>query len=101
MPELDTEARDRLRSNQFAYVDRSGDEHLPINDASHVRNAIARWNQTEFESKAAKERARRRIVEAAKRFDIELDPDSNVARPTTSLRATHTKAGPRGGRKVD
>jgi hypothetical protein len=99
MPELDTEARDRLRSSQFAYVDREGGEHLPINDASHVRNAMARWNQTEFESAAAKERARKKILTAAKRFDVEIDPDSNVAKRTTSLRAASTKRGPRGGRK--
>ena len=99
MAELDTAARDRLRSSQFAYIDRQGGEHLPINDASHVRNAMARFNQTEFESKAAKERARKRILSAAKRYDIEIDPDDNIARPVTSLRAASTKRGPRGGRK--
>ena len=99
MPELDTKARERLRSSQFAYVDSGGGEHLPINDATHVRNAMARWNQTEFESEAAKERARKKIVAAAKRFDVEVDPDSKVAKPTTSLRAASTKRGPRGGRK--
>ena len=57
MATLDTKDRDKLRSSQFAYVDSDGGEHLPINDESHVRNAIARFNQTEFESKAAKERA--------------------------------------------
>jgi hypothetical protein len=99
MAELDTKARDRLRSSQFAYVDRKGGEHLPINDASHVRNAMARYNQTEFESKAAKERARRKILDAAKRFDIEIDPDDNIMKRTTSLRAASTKRGPRGGKK--
>jgi hypothetical protein len=99
MPELDTKARERLRSSQFAYVDSGGGEHLPINDATHVRNAMARWNQTEFESEAAKERARKKIVAAAKRFDVEVDPDSKVAKRTTSLRAASTKRGPRGGRK--
>ena len=99
MAELDTEARDRLRGNQFAYVDREGGEHLPINDASHVRNAMARFNQTAFESKAAKERARRKIVTAARRYEIEIDPDDNIAKPVTSLRAASTKRGPRGGRK--
>jgi hypothetical protein len=78
MSELDTQDRKELRTNQFAYVDRDGGEHLPINDASHVRNAIARFNQTEFESKTAKEEARRRILRAAERFDIEVDDDSNV-----------------------
>lgn len=99
MATLDTKDRDKLRSTQFAYVDKKGEEHLPINDASHVRNAIARFNQTEFESQAAKERARKKILSAAKRFDVEVADDSNVAKPTRSLRAASTKRGPRGGRK--
>jgi hypothetical protein len=101
MAELDTKKREGLRSSQFAYVDRKGGEHLPINDESHVRNAMARWNQTEFESAAAKERARKKIIAAAKRHDIEVDQESAIARPTRSLRAASTKRGPRGGRKKD
>jgi uncharacterized membrane protein len=99
MADLDTKARDKLRSSQFAYVDSKGGEHLPINDESHVRNAIARFNQTEFESQAAKERARKKILSAAKRHGIDVDEDSNIAKPTRSLRAASTKRGPRGGRK--
>jgi hypothetical protein len=99
MATLDTKDRDKLRSSQFAYVDKKGEEHLPINDASHVRNAIARFNQTEFESKAAKERARKKVLSAAKRYGIDVDEDSNIAKPTRSLRAASTKSGPRGGRK--
>jgi hypothetical protein len=99
MATLDTKDREKLRASQFAYVDKKGEEHLPINDASHVRNAIARFNQTEFESQAAKERARKKILTAAKRFDVEVADDSNVAKPTRSLRAASTKRGPRGGRK--
>ena len=99
MAELDTKARDRLRSSQFAYVDSKGGEHLPINDEKHIRNAMARFNQTEFESKTAKERARKKIVAAAKKRDIEVSDDSNVAKPVTSLRAASTRSGPRGGRK--
>jgi hypothetical protein len=81
MATLDTKDREKLRSNQFAYVDSDGGEHLPINDESHVRNAIARFNQTEFESKAAKERARKKILSAAERYSIDVDEDSNVAKP--------------------
>jgi hypothetical protein len=99
MADLDTKARDKLRSSQFAYVDSKGGEHLPINDESHVRNAIARFNQTEFESQAAKERARRKILSAAKKHDIEVAEDSNIRKPTRSLRAASTKRGPRGGRQ--
>lgn len=84
MPELDSEDRDSLRSNQFAYVDSDGGEHLPIHDESHIRNAMARFNQTDFESKAAKERARKKIVSAAKRHGIDVSDDSNVARPVGS-----------------
>lgn len=99
MATLDTKDRDKLRSSQFAYVDKKGGEHLPISDESHVRNAIARFNQTEFESQAAKERARKKILSAAKRHGIDVDEDSNIAKPTRSLRAASTKRGPRGGRK--
>ena len=80
MAQLTEKKRDKLRSTQFAYVDKDGGEHLPINDESHVRNAMARFNQTEFESAAAKERARKKIVSAAKRHGIEVSDDSNVAK---------------------
>jgi len=81
MAELNADDRDALRRDQFAYVDRDGGEHLPIHDESHVRNAIARFNQTEFQSDTAKDEARRRIVRAAERFGIEVDEDSNVKQP--------------------
>jgi hypothetical protein len=83
MAELDTEDRKDLRRDQFAYVDREGGEHLPINDESHVRNAISRWNQTDFESKSAKEEARKKILRAAERYDIEIDEDDNVKHPVS------------------
>jgi hypothetical protein len=82
MATLTEKKRDKLRSNQFAYVDSKGEEHLPINDESHIRNAMARWNQTEFQSATAKEEARRKIVSAAKRHGIEVAEDSNVAKPS-------------------
>ncbi|HEU4864342.1 MAG TPA: DUF6582 domain-containing protein [Candidatus Limnocylindria bacterium] len=81
MAELDAEDRDDLRKDQFAYVDREGGEHLPINDESHVRNAISRWNQTDFESKTAKEEARKKILRAAEKYDIDVDEDAKVKQP--------------------
>ena len=81
MSDLTADERDDLRKNQFAYVDSDGGEHLPIHDESHVRNAIARFNQTEFESKAAKERARKKILRAAERHGIDVGEDSNVMQP--------------------
>jgi hypothetical protein len=81
MAELDTQDRNDLRKDQFAYVDSDGGEHLPIHDESHVRNAIARFNHTDNETKAAKERARKKILAAAERHDIEVSDDSDVAHP--------------------
>jgi hypothetical protein len=80
MPELSTKDRDKLRSDQFAYVDRQGGEHLPIHDESHVRNAISRFNQTDFQSDNARQEAAKKIMKAARRHDIEVDEDSDVAR---------------------
>jgi hypothetical protein len=84
MAEMDAEDRDKLRKDQFAYVDSGGGEHLPIHDESHVRNAIARFNQTDFESKTAKEEARRKILRAAERHGVEVSDDSNVKEPVGS-----------------
>ncbi|HEX2222138.1 MAG TPA: DUF6582 domain-containing protein [Candidatus Limnocylindria bacterium] len=81
MAELSTKERDRLRRDQFAYVDSDGGEHLPIHDESHARNAISRFSQTDFESKAARERARKKILKAAERFGIDVSEDADVRRP--------------------
>ena len=80
MAELDTKDRKKLDKRQFAYVDGDGVGHLPITDESHVRNAIARWNQTDFPSTSAKEGARQKIAAAAKRHGIEIDPDDRIAK---------------------
>jgi len=81
MAELDTKDRDKLKKGQFAYVDKDGGEHLPINDEAHIRNAMSRWNQTDFESKSAKESARKKIVAAAHKHGIEVNDDDKVAHP--------------------
>ena len=70
-----TAKRDRLRDSSFAYIDKDGERHLPINDESHVRNAISRFDQTDFESTTAKHAAARKILAAAKRHDIEVSDD--------------------------
>ena len=80
MAELTTKQREKLKKGDFAYVDREGDGHLPIHDEGHVRNAIARWNQTRFESAADKEQARKKILRAAKKFGIAVSEDDKVMR---------------------
>lgn len=80
MPELSTKQRDKLKKSDFAYVDKEGEGHLPINDESHVRNAMARWNQTHFESAVAKEAARKKILRAARKHGIAIAPDDKIMR---------------------
>ena len=80
MAELETEDREKLDKRKFAYVDKEGEGHLPINDDAHVRNAVARFNQTDFESGAKKETARKKIVKAAKRRGIKVSKADNVAK---------------------
>lgn len=100
MPKLREKQRESMHKEVFAYVDKRGEGHLPLNDETHIRNAMARWNQTGFPSASAKEAARRKIVSAAKQHGIEVSPEDKIARRSTSLRAAHTKRGPRGGKSV-
>jgi class 3 adenylate cyclase len=70
LPELSLSARARLPDSAFAYIDSQGNRRLPIHDASHVRNALARFDQVKFETDAARERARQRLLRAAKKYGI-------------------------------
>ena len=100
MAQLTETGRKHIARKNFAYVDKEGGEHLPIHDADHVRNAIARFNQTAFESIDAKEKARRKVLTAAKRHGIEVAKDDEVAKRADSLKRVRTKRGMRGGKKV-
>jgi class 3 adenylate cyclase len=62
--------RSRLPDRAFAYVDSQGRRRLPIHDAAHVRNALARFDQVTFEDDVARERARERLLRAAKKHGI-------------------------------
>jgi class 3 adenylate cyclase len=70
MTQLSQRARDSLPDSAFAYVDSRGGRRLPINDEAHVRNALARFNQTTFEDEAARDRSRTRLLKAAKKYGI-------------------------------
>jgi len=70
LPQLSAGARSRLPDSAFAYIDSEGVRRLPINDAVHVRNALARFEQVGFEDDAAREKARDRLLRAAKKFGI-------------------------------
>ncbi len=70
MATLRAKERAQLPDSAFAYIDSSGRRRLPINDAAHVRNALARFGQVAFEDEAARDRARNRLLRAAKRHGI-------------------------------
>lgn len=70
MPELRASDRSRLPDSAFAYIDSEGRRRLPINDEAHVRNALARFDQTPFEDEAARDRARTRLLKAAQKYGI-------------------------------
>src|SRR5256714_14142426 len=70
MTQLDEKARTQLPDSAFAYIDSRGSRRLPINDEAHVRNALSRFNQVRFENEAARDRARTRLLKAAKKYGI-------------------------------
>lgn len=70
---LSTAQQNRLADATFAFPD---ERKEPLNDATHVRNAISRFNQVEGVSDAERDRAWKRILTAAKKFDVEVSEDS-------------------------
>ena len=70
MARLGAAERAKLPDSAFAYIDARGQRRLPIHDAGHVRAALARFNQVAFDDDAARDRARKRLLNAARRFKI-------------------------------
>src|SRR5256714_7225417 len=70
MPPLGAKERAKLPDSAFAYIDSRGRRRLPIHDAAHVRNALARFSQVVFEDEGARDRARTRLLRAAKKYGI-------------------------------
>ena len=70
MATLTAKERAQLPDRAFAYIDSTGRRRLPIHDAAHVRNALARFGQVAFEDDAARDRARIRLLKAAKKHGI-------------------------------
>ena len=66
---LSTAEKDRLADKEFAFP---SERKEPLTDARHVRNAIARFDQVEGVSDAERDKAWKRILAAAKRFDVEV-----------------------------
>ena len=71
MAKLDTDHQ--LNKKAFAFPK---EEKEPIENASHVRNAIARFNQVKGVSDAERDAAWKQIKAAAKKFDVEVKEKS-------------------------
>lgn len=73
MAELNEAQRDRLDEDRFAFPK---ERKEPLNDADHVRNAMARFNQVEGVSDDERDEAWSRIKRAAKRHGVEIHEKS-------------------------
>ena len=73
MSKLDEADRDDLSARQFAFPKQRKE---PLEDASHVRNAVARFDQVKDVSDDERDEAWKRIEAAAKKFDVKLEERS-------------------------
>ena len=73
MAKLDTEERNEISSRNFAFPKQRKE---PLEDAGHVRNAIARFDQVEGVSDEERDEAWKRIKEAAKKHNVEVNEES-------------------------
>lgn len=73
MSELDAKHRNNLDDQQFAFPK---ERKEPLNNASHVRNAIARFDQVEGVSDDERDHAWQRIKHAAEQHGVEVHEKS-------------------------
>lgn len=73
MSELSEKQRDKLDEDQFAFPK---ERKEPLNNASHVRNAIARFDQVKGVSDSERDDAWSRIKKAAKKHGVEVNEKS-------------------------
>ena len=73
MSKLSSEERDRLDTGSFAFPE---ERKEPLENASHVRNAIARFNQIKNVTDDERDAAWKRIEAAAKKYGVEINEKS-------------------------
>jgi hypothetical protein len=69
MTKLEQKDRDDLPKREFAFPKQRKE---PLEDASHVRNAIARFNQVRDVSDEERDEAWQRIIAAARKFGVDV-----------------------------
>jgi hypothetical protein len=70
---MTTAEENRLADEEFAFP---RERKEPLTDARHVRNAIARFDQVEGVTDTERDRAWQRILDAAKRYDVDVSEPS-------------------------
>jgi hypothetical protein len=73
MTKLSEQQRDKLSDSACAFPK---ERKEPLEDAGHVRNAIARFDQVEGVSDAERDEAWDRIKRAAKKYGVEVSEKS-------------------------
>lgn len=73
MSDLDAKDRQELKDSDYAFPK---ERKEPLNDADHVRNAMARFNQVEGVSDSERDEAWSRIKRAAKKHGVEINEKS-------------------------
>lgn len=71
--ELSADERNHMSDSSYAFPKQRKE---PLNDASHVRNAIARFDQVKDVSDSDREEAFHRIKTAAKKYGVEMKETS-------------------------
>jgi hypothetical protein len=67
---LSTRQQNRMPAEKFAFPKQRKE---PLNDAAHVRNAVARFDQVEGVTDAERDAAWRRIRAAARKYGVEIE----------------------------
>jgi len=67
---LSTRQRDRMSRDTFAFPK---ERKEPLNDARHVRNAVARFDQVQGVSDSERDAAWRRIRTAARKYGVHIE----------------------------
>jgi acyl-CoA reductase-like NAD-dependent aldehyde dehydrogenase len=73
MAELREKKKNKMPKDEFAFPK---ERKEPLNDASHVRNAVARFDQVKGVSDKERDEAWKRIKSAAKEHGVELHEKS-------------------------
>ncbi len=70
MSSLSEKQRDKLQESEFAFPK---ERKEPINDADHVRDALARFDQVQGVTNRERDEAFDRIKKAAKKFGVDME----------------------------